>query len=43
MAKEYQFSWRSAVPEALLKGAYFDRYEEVGDCLYLHSSVLLQI
>ena len=29
MAKEYQFNWRTKVPEALLKGAYFDRYDDV--------------
>uniref|UniRef100_A0A914X3R7 Phosphoinositide phospholipase C n=1 Tax=Plectus sambesii TaxID=2011161 RepID=A0A914X3R7_9BILA len=36
MAKEYQFNWRTKVPEALLKGAYFDRYEDESTCLELN-------
>lgn len=37
MAKEYQFNWRTKVPDALLKGAYFDRYDDVR---FIHSLFL---
>ena len=30
MAKPYEFNWRPNVPDRLLKGEPFDRWEEVG-------------
>ena len=29
MAKEYQFSWKCKIPEQLLQGDVFDRYDDV--------------
>jgi hypothetical protein len=29
MAKSYEFNWRPTVPERLLKGDLFDRWDEV--------------
>ena len=29
MAKLYDFQWQKEVPESLLQGSYFDRWEEV--------------
>jgi hypothetical protein len=30
MAKPFDFQWQIPVPESLLQGTYFDRWEEVG-------------
>lgn len=29
MAKDYQFKWRANLPELLLNGDVFDRYDDV--------------
>jgi hypothetical protein len=29
MAKAYEFNWRPTVPDRLLKGDFFDRWDEV--------------
>ncbi|VDK63722.1 unnamed protein product [Onchocerca ochengi] len=33
MAKEYQFSWKPNIPDALLKGYEFDKYDDESICL----------
>ncbi|TKR88474.1 hypothetical protein L596_012710 [Steinernema carpocapsae] len=35
MAKEFQFNWRSAIPDTLVKGTIFDRYDDESTCLEL--------
>lgn len=37
MAKAYEFNWRPSVPDRLLKGDYFDRWDEVRKRKYLFS------
>ncbi|VDM47311.1 unnamed protein product [Toxocara canis] len=37
MAKEYQFNWRSNIPDTLLQGSYFDRYDDESTCLDLNA------
>ncbi|VEL32207.1 unnamed protein product [Protopolystoma xenopodis] len=38
-AKAYEFVWRRPVPEALQKGAYFDRFDEESGTLELNCFV----
>lgn len=35
MAKPFDFQWQIPIPEALLKGEFFDRWEEVGEIIAL--------
>jgi len=32
MTKVFEFQWQIVVPESLLRGAVFDRLDEVGQC-----------
>lgn len=41
MAKQYDFNWRREVPEALMNGALFDRYDE--DTATLEQNCLFKV
>ena len=36
MAKSFEFNWRPSVPDRLLKGDCFDRWDEV-NTLFIHT------
>jgi len=36
MAKAFDFQWQISVPDCLLQGARFDRWEEVSQRLSVH-------
>ncbi|CAI5451191.1 unnamed protein product [Caenorhabditis angaria] len=39
MAKEFQFNWKPPIPQQILQGSIFDRYDDESTCLELNAQV----